>query len=50
MGLIQPLELDIWLTFNAQGQVAQYDATFRWFQWATDVALQHIVENSGVSL
>jgi hypothetical protein len=31
--IVTPIELDAFFTFNAQGQVSQYDITFRWFDF-----------------
>ena len=28
-----PVMLDTWITWNAAGQISQYDATFRWFDY-----------------
>ena len=35
-----PFEVDVWLTFNHHHQVSQYDATFRYLQWALDSVAQ----------
>jgi hypothetical protein len=35
-----PLEIDTWNMFNKDGQVLQYDATFRWFQYLFDTLIQ----------
>jgi hypothetical protein len=35
-----PLEIDTWNMFNNEGQVLQYDASFRWFQYLFD----HLIE------
>ena len=31
-----PFEIDVWLTFNRDREISQYDVTFRWLQWAFD--------------
>ena len=36
LGIILPVEIDTWNVFNAEGQVLEYDATFRWFQYLLD--------------
>ena len=36
LGVTVPVEVDFWITFNAQGQVSQYDSTFRYLQWQFD--------------
>lgn len=41
-GMVVPVEIDAWFTFNAAGQLAQYDATFRWF----DFLLATMVEST----
>ena len=38
-GLSVPLEIDTWNSFNKRGQITQYDATFRWWDWAIDSLL-----------
>ena len=35
-----PIDIDSWNTYNAQGQISQYDATFKWWQWAVDYIIQ----------
>lgn len=40
LNLIVPVEIDAWNTFNAQGQISQYDATFKHWQWTVDYLLQ----------
>ncbi|KAL2859316.1 hypothetical protein BJX68DRAFT_261755 [Aspergillus pseudodeflectus] len=34
-----PVTVDTWILFNAEGKIAQYDATFRWFGWLLDALL-----------
>ncbi|KUI58126.1 hypothetical protein VP1G_05441 [Cytospora mali] len=34
--LTYPVEITFWATYNAQGQITQYDATFKWLQWSFD--------------
>ncbi len=36
INMIIPVEIDSWNTYNAQGQISQYDATFKWWQWTVD--------------
>jgi hypothetical protein len=38
-GLIVPVEIDIWNTYNAAGEITQYDATFRYWQWMFDYVI-----------
>jgi hypothetical protein len=38
--LLVPLEIDTWNMFNKDGQILQYDATFRWFQYLFDSLIQ----------
>ncbi|KAL4860901.1 hypothetical protein BDV12DRAFT_204572 [Aspergillus spectabilis] len=35
-----PITIDTWILYNADGKIAQYDATFRWFDWLLDTLLQ----------
>lgn len=37
-----PVELDVWLTYNADGQISQYDATFRRLDWQFAWALKKV--------
>ena len=50
IGLIMPHVLDISISFDAEGLLLQYNATLRWSQWATDVALQHVADTRKMSL
>ncbi|KAF2141347.1 uncharacterized protein K452DRAFT_309122 [Aplosporella prunicola CBS 121167] len=34
-----PMEIDTWTMFNGAGQIWQYDATFRWFDYLLDTTL-----------
>jgi len=36
LGLIVPIEIDSWNTWNEAGQVTQYDGSFRYWQWTVD--------------
>jgi hypothetical protein len=36
LGLIIPIEIDSWNTWNKAGQVTQYDRSFKYWQWAVD--------------
>jgi hypothetical protein len=36
LGLIVPIEVDSWNTWNEAGQVTQYDGSFRYWQWTVD--------------
>lgn len=36
---IVPIQIDSWNTYNAQGQISQYDATFKWWQWTVDYVI-----------
>ena len=37
--LTVPIQIDTWNTFNKKGQITQYDATFKWWDWAVDYLL-----------
>ena len=39
-GLEVPIQIDTWNAFNDQGEISQYDATFKWWQWTVDYLLQ----------
>lgn len=36
LGLIVPIEIDSWNTWNKAGQVTQYDGSFKYWQWTVD--------------
>ncbi|KAI9037146.1 FAD-binding oxidoreductase [Aspergillus affinis] len=38
-GVLLPLVIDTWIEFNADGKIAQYDATFRWFDYFVSTLL-----------
>ncbi|KAL8994975.1 MAG: hypothetical protein Q9188_006919 [Gyalolechia gomerana] len=40
LNLVVPVEIDAWNTFNQLGQISQYDATFKHWQWTVDYLLQ----------
>jgi hypothetical protein len=42
LGVAQPIEIDSWTVFNAQGQVQYYDITFRWFSYLYDTLFKII--------
>lgn len=37
--LTLPIEIETWNAFNSRGQISQYDATFKWWQWTVDYLL-----------
>ncbi|KAI9718660.1 MAG: hypothetical protein M1828_006595 [Chrysothrix sp. TS-e1954] len=36
LGVVTPIEVDFWATYNSRKQISQYDATFRWLDWQFD--------------
>lgn len=40
LNLVIPLEIDAWNTYNSEGQITQYDATFKHWQWTVDYLMQ----------
>ncbi|KAL8949948.1 MAG: hypothetical protein Q9222_003980 [Ikaeria aurantiellina] len=40
LNLVIPLQIETWNTYNAQGEITQYDATFRYWQWTVDYLIQ----------
>ncbi|KAL8954220.1 MAG: hypothetical protein Q9183_007260, partial [Haloplaca sp. 2 TL-2023] len=40
LSLTIPIEIEAWNTFNSVGQISQYDATFRYWQWTVDYLLE----------
>lgn len=45
-----PITIDTWNTFNQQGQITQYDATFKWWDWAVDHMLDTIAQAKNYTL
>jgi hypothetical protein len=39
IGVTLPVEIDTWNMWNAECQVVQYDATFKWFQYLVDTLM-----------
>lgn len=46
LGVVVPVELDFWATFDGYRQMSQYDATFRYLQWQ----FEHLYEITKVRL
>ncbi|KJZ69617.1 hypothetical protein HIM_11005 [Hirsutella minnesotensis 3608] len=38
-GVFLPLTIDSWISFNADGKISQYDASFRWFDFFLDAVI-----------
>jgi len=36
LGLMVPVEIDSWNTYNEKGEITQFDVTFRYWQWLVD--------------
>ena len=36
LGLIVPIEIDSWNTWNEAGQITQYDGSFKYWQWTVE--------------
>ena len=36
LGLMVPVEIDSWNTYNDKGEITQFDVTFRYWQWLVD--------------
>ncbi|KAL8919467.1 MAG: hypothetical protein Q9208_006752 [Pyrenodesmia sp. 3 TL-2023] len=47
LNLVVPVEIDTWNAFNAQGEIIQYDATFKYWQWTVDYLLQKAGQRYG---
>lgn len=41
-GVLIPVTIDTWIEFNADGKIAQYDATFRWFEYLLDFLVEGV--------
>ena len=39
LGLIVPIEIDSWNTWNEAGQITQYDGSFKYWQWTVDYVI-----------
>jgi hypothetical protein len=44
---IIPVEVDTWFTFNAGGEISEYDASFRWLDWIIDDLLDIFTRSLG---
>jgi hypothetical protein len=44
---IVPVEVDTWFEFNAQGEISEYDASFRWLAWVIDYLLDVFTKSLG---
>lgn len=49
VNLVLPLRIDSWNTYNAAGEISQYDATFVWWDWAVTTLLQAAAPLLGVN-
>lgn len=36
LNLVLPVDIDAWNTYNSKGEITQYDATFKYWQWVVD--------------
>lgn len=36
VGLVIPVEIDTWISWNEAGEITQYDATFKYWSWLMD--------------
>ncbi|KAL8769004.1 MAG: hypothetical protein Q9209_004921 [Squamulea sp. 1 TL-2023] len=36
LNLVIPVEIDAWNSYNSEGQITQYDATFKFWQWTVE--------------
>lgn len=39
LGIVLPVEVDAWHTWNGNGQLTQYDASFKYWQWLVDTVI-----------
>ena len=49
LGIVLPVEIDTWNVFNAQGQILEYDATFRWFEYLLDTIIATVGAEIGAT-
>lgn len=49
VNLVTPIEMDSFITFNALGQVSQYDVTFRWFDFLQAELIKRAMELLNIS-
>ncbi|KAL9596661.1 MAG: hypothetical protein Q9219_005656 [cf. Caloplaca sp. 3 TL-2023] len=47
--LVVPIIIDSWATYNARGQISQYDATFKYWQWTVDYLFQAAGQKFGTN-
>lgn len=43
-----PVELGLWNVYNADGEILQYSATFKYWQWAVDTLISGAQESLGL--
>ena len=43
-----PFEIDIWLAYDKNRQISQYDATMRYFQWSLDSTSQQLMAAANI--
>lgn len=48
-GDVIPVEVHMWMLFNRQGEIKQYDITFRWFAWLFQDII-NLVESTASSM
>lgn len=48
--LTLPIQIDTWNAFTPTGQISQYDATFKWWQWTVDYLLSTAASASNMTL
>jgi len=49
VGLVIPVEIDTWIAWNGDGEIQQYDATFKYWSWLMDYVLTTIAPALGAN-
>lgn len=49
LNIVLPVVVDTWIVWNADKQVLQYDAVFKWWQWAVDEVITEAAPKIGAT-
>jgi hypothetical protein len=49
VGLVIPVEIDTWISWNGNGEIQQYDATFKYWSWLMDYLITTLAPGLGAN-
>ena len=49
VGLVIPVEIDTWIAWNGNGEIEQYDVTFKYWSWLMDYVITTIAPRIGAN-